>query len=259
MTWIYNFSGGMESAAMISVCRDEIKERKGLVVWADTKKQFPEMDDSIRQIEGITGLSVIRLEANITFDEFLFERGGMLRQGYTDCSRRMKRRALRLHAESCEKPLMIALGYNADELQRGQDFGDRNNTPERTFFYPLQDRNIDRQQSVIVCESARFTILLEMYRKMGRFDCFFCPNQRIAQAEKVMVHYPPLWTEWKSIEKRKGHAILSISAEAIEGRALQDDFIAALDKKQQCSCMGGKDKWDETEDEQPLTKSSKEE
>lgn len=86
-----------------------------------------------------------------------------------------------------------------------------------------------------------------MYRKMGRFDCFFCPNQRISQAELVMKHYPAQWEEWKEIEKRKGHPILSISAEAIEKRSAQDDFMAVLDRKQQCSCMGGQDVWDEEE------------
>lgn len=235
----------MESAAMLFVCRDEIQERGGCVRWADTGKQFPEMYDSIAQIESITGLTVERLKPNMTFDEFLFERGGMLRQGYTDCSRRMKRKALRDHAESLPLPQMIALGYNAEEGQRGREFCERNNKPERTFFYPLQERGITRKQSVIICEKAGFDILVGMYRKMGRFDCWFCPNQRISQAEKVMTHYPEKWAEWKEIERRKGHPILSISAKAIEQRDVQDDFIAALDRKAQCSCMAGSDNLDE--------------
>lgn len=242
-TDIYNFSGGMESAAMIYLCREEAAKQH--VVWADTGKQLPEMADSIAQIESICGFSILRLQPSMTFDEFLFERGGMLRQGYTDCSRRMKRRALREHANSLPRPQRIALGYNADEEQRGQDFCERNDKPDRKFFFPLQEMNVDRAESVKICERAGFTILVEMYRKMGRFDCWFCPNQRIAQAEKVMKYYPAQWEEWKAIEKRKGYPILSISAEAIEQRAVQDDFIAVLDQKQQCSCMGGKDVWDE--------------
>ena len=245
MTTIYNFSGGMESAAMIYLCREEIRTSKAHVVRANTGKQFPEMAQSIAQIEGISGLTITQLLPSMTFDEFLFKRGGMLRQGYTDCSRRMKRRALREHANSLPLPLRIALGFNADEEQRGYDFCERNNKPDRTFFFPLQDLNVDRAESVRVCERAGFCILLDMYRKMGRFDCFFCPNQRIAQAEKVMRHYPAQWAEWKAIEKRKGHPILSISAEAIEKRGMQDDFMVALDKKVPCSCMGGKDAWDE--------------
>lgn len=245
MTYLYDFSGGMESSAMLAVCRDEIKERGAIVRWANTNKQFPEMAASIAQIESILGISIVRLEPPFTFDEYLFERGGMLRQGYSDCSKRMKRRALREHANSLPRPQRIALGFNAKEIDRGHDFCALNNKPDREFFFPLQERNITRAQTVKIAEKFGFTILVEMYRKMGRFDCFFCPNQRISQAEKVMKHYPALWSEWKEIEKRKGHAILSISAEAIEGRAVQDDFISALDKKQQCGCMGGNYTYDE--------------
>lgn len=244
-TDIYNFSGGMESAAMIYLCREEIKATNSVVVWADTGKQLPEMYDSIAQIEEICGLKVTRLTPNMTFDEYLFKRGGMLRQGYTDCSRRMKRRALREHANSLPRPQRIMLGYNADEGQRGFDFCERNDKPDRTFHFPLQTQNVDRAASVMVCVRAGFTILVAMYQKMGRFDCWFCPNQRISQAEKVMQHYPDKWEEWKQIEKRKGHPILSISAEAIEKRAVQEDFIAALDKKTQCSCFGGESAWDD--------------
>lgn len=255
MTTIYNFSGGMESAAMLYVCRQAIQsDPLAHVVWADTGKQLPEMAASISQIETICGLTITRLQPSMTFDEFLFERGGMLRQGYTDCSRRMKRRALREHANSLPRPQRIALGFNADEGKRGHDFCERNDKPDRKFFFPLLDENIDRGDSVKICERASFGILLAMYRKMGRFDCYFCPNQRIAQAELVMKHYPAQWEEWKEIEKRKGHAILSISAEAIEKRALQDDFIAALDRKQQCSCMGGKDVWDD--EDEPMRQNS---
>ncbi len=245
MTTLYNFSGGMESAAMVFLSRDHIRDSGAIVTWANTGKQFQEMAASIAQIESICGLSIVRLSPPMTFDQFLFERGGMLRQGYTDCSRRMKRKALRDHANSQPKPHRIALGYNADEIQRGEEFKARNDKPERTFFFPLQELGIDRAESVKVCERAGFTIMVEMYRKMGRFDCWFCPNRRISQAEKVMTNYPALWAEWKEIERKKGHPILSISALAIEQRAAQDDFISALDKKQSCSCMAGSEDYDD--------------
>lgn len=239
MTTIYDFSGGMESAAMIYLNREEIKTNGHIVRWANTGKQFPEMEESIKQIESICGITILRLQPYITFDEYLFERGGMLRQGYSDCSKRMKRKALRDHAKNLPRPIRIALGFNASEMERGEDFCARNNKPDMTFFFPLQEAGITRIKTVEICDKAGFSVLVGMYRKMGRFDCFFCPNQRISQAEKVMKHYPVLWQEWKDIEKRKGHSILSISAEAIEKRLAQEDFMAALDKKQSCSCMGG--------------------
>lgn len=245
MNYLYDFSGGMESAAMLAVCRDEILSQKAIVRWADTGRQFPEMADSIAQIESILGIQILRLAPPFSFDEYLYERGGMLRQGFSDCSKRMKRRALREHANSIPMPQRIALGFNAKEVDRGVDFCALNNTAEREFVFPLQERNITRAETVKIAERNGFTILVSMYRKMGRFDCYFCPNQRIAQAEKVMTHYPALWADWKEIEKRKGHPILKLSAVAIEARAVQDDFIAALDSKQSCACMGGNYKYDE--------------
>jgi 3'-phosphoadenosine 5'-phosphosulfate sulfotransferase (PAPS reductase)/FAD synthetase len=51
------------------------------VIFADTGKQFPEMAQSISEIEAALGLAVETVPRRITFDEFLFERGGMLPQG----------------------------------------------------------------------------------------------------------------------------------------------------------------------------------
>lgn len=244
-TFLWDFSGGMESAAMVYLFREHIHRNNGIVRWANTGKQFPEMADSLKQIEDICQFQIVRLDPPFTFDEYLYKRGGMLRQGYSDCSKRMKRRALREHAAAQPLPQKIALGFNSAETERGEAFSERNNKPGREFWYPLQERDISRADTVKICHKAGFSILVGMYQKMGRFDCFFCPNQRISQAEKVMTHYPEQWAEWKEIEKRKGHSILSISAEAIEGRAKQDDFISALENKQQCSCMGGSDDYDD--------------
>lgn len=238
---LYDFSGGMESAAMIALCKDDIIQSRAIVRWANTGKQFPEMEASLKQTESICGFPIVRLIPKQTFDEYLFgSLKGILRQGLPRCSIEMKRKALADHAAQFQN-IRIALGFNADEADRAEAFSARNDKPNRTFFYPLIERNVDRAESVRVCVKSGFTILVDMYRKMGRFDCFFCPNQRISQAEKVMRFYPGLWREWKDIEKRKGHSILSISALQIEQRASQDDFLNALENKQSCSCFGGQD------------------
>ena len=50
----YDFSGGMESAAMLVVDLDRIRETGAVVRWANTGKQFPEMAASIRQLRYIS-------------------------------------------------------------------------------------------------------------------------------------------------------------------------------------------------------------
>ena len=236
----WNLSLGLESSAMVWVCRDEIK-KSGIVVFADTGKQFPEAYQSLKQIEEITGIQIQIVRQDYSFDDFLLKRGGMLRQGFTDCSRRMKRSVLKRFHSQWPYPWEISLGYNADELDRARDFSERNDVVGKVKWrYPLIERNIDRAATVRICEEAGFTIVLEMYRKMGRMDCYFCPNQKIAQAQKVMRYYPDLWAEWKSLEELKGHAFLKVSARAIEEMPEQESFFERLDEvAPQCACFGG--------------------
>jgi hypothetical protein len=239
VTTFYDFSGGMESAAMLVIDRQRIEATGAIVDWADTGKQFPEMADSIAQIETALGLQVVTVPRRITFDEFLFERGGMLRKGMNDCSRRMKRSNLaRFHA-SYPKPWEINIGFNADETERAEAFSERNERPWCHWRYPLIESNVTRAQSEHICRSAGFSILVGMYEKMGRFDCYFCPNQRPSQARKVLEHYPELAAEWMAAEERKGHSFLPIplrllAAEEQRKEAERMPLFA-------CSCFGGTD------------------
>src|ERR1700679_2755254 len=94
----YNFSGGMESAAMLVIERERIGP--GVCVsHADTGKQFPEMPASIRQIEQALAISIVVVRAEVTFSDWLFNTGprggsGIIRRGLPRCSQKMKRQPL---------------------------------------------------------------------------------------------------------------------------------------------------------------------
>lgn len=239
MTTFYDFSGGMESAAMLVVDRERIQATGAIVRFADTGKQFPEMADSIQQIETALGVTIVTVPRRITFDEYLFERGGMLRKGMNDCSRRMKRGNLKRYADTFPKPWEINLGFNADEQQRADDFTARNERPWCHWRFPLIEAGVSRTGTWDICRAAGFTILVEMYEKMGRFDCFWCPNQRPAQAMKVIEHYPALAAEWIAAEARKGHSFLSIPLTRLPAelqRREEEKFPLFA-----CSCFGGTD------------------
>jgi 3'-phosphoadenosine 5'-phosphosulfate sulfotransferase (PAPS reductase)/FAD synthetase len=234
-TVFYNFSGGMESAAMLVIDRERIRDTGAIVSFADTGKQFPEMAESIKQIESILGLSIVTVPRRITFDEFLFEKGGMLRKGMTDCSRRMKRSNLARHMNTFPRPYEVNLGFNRDEVERQDDFIARNERPWLHWRFPLIEADISRRATWGICERAGFTILIEMYEKMGRFDCFWCPNQQVQQARKVGKYYPELAAEWIAAEKRKGHAFLSAGPlESLIKETSAEERTAAL-----CACFGG--------------------
>ncbi len=252
MTTFYDFSGGMESAAMLVVDRERIRETSAIVRWADTGKQFPEMASSISQIESLLQIEIARIPPRIGFDDFLFNRGGMVRKGTNDCSRRMKRANLAHHAKRFTKSWEINLGFNAEEIERSEAFSDRNERPWCHWRYPLIEARVLRSQTWGICREAGFTILVSMYEKMGRFDCFFCGNQSPKQALKVVEHYPQLANEWMETEERKGHSFMPIALKVL---VAERDRQGLLDfgAKTACACFGGTESvWDDEEPEPAL-------
>lgn len=262
----YDFSGGMESAAMLALERDRIVDLNCCVRWADTGKQFPEMADSIREIERNLGIRIYTVPRRITFDEFLFDKGGMVRKGTTDCSRRMKRANLMAHMKTFPKPCKwnntlrggkggfedaheVNLGFNRDEDDRADAFTDRNERDWLHWRFPLIERNVSRAETVEICKDHGFTILVAMYELMGRFDCYFCGNQTPAQALKVAKYYPELAKEWMEAEARKGHSFMPVSLKVLVDRE-EESF--PLFAPTQCACFGGDD--DFVEDSEPAAR-----
>jgi hypothetical protein len=244
VTVFYDFSGGMESAAMLALERDRIAAKNAIVRWADTGKHFPEMYDSIRQIEGILGLLIVTVPRRIDFDTYLFERGGMVKKGTTDCSRKMKRSNLMRHAKTFPKPYEVNLGFNSAEDERAEAFTARNERDWCHWRYPLIELNVSRADTVSVCERMGFTVLVGMYEKMGRFDCFWCGNQKPSQALKVAEHYPELAAEWVAAEERKGHSFMRIPLKQLVKDRVEEDKRSLFS----CSCFGGEeDVWAEDE------------
>jgi hypothetical protein len=238
MTIFYDFSGGMESTAMLVVDRDRIRQLGAIVRFADTGKQFPEMADSIRQIECVLDIQIHTVPRRITFDEFLFERGGMLRQGMTDCSRRMKRSNLHRHMRSFPRPYEVNLGFNSGEVERQDAFVERNERSWLHWRFPLIEADVSRKATWDICERAGLTILVAMYRKIGRFDCFWYPNQRPTQALKVAEHYPALGEEWIAAEQKKGHHFLASGPlKVLIEQARSNGPL--FEREGSCACFGG--------------------
>lgn len=241
----YDWSGGMESSAMLILdierIRYGVKHGQARVRWADTGKHFPEMYESKEQIQAILGVTIETVTRRIDFDTYLHERGGMVKNGTNDCSRKMKRSNLARDMKLYERPYEVNIGFNADEIDRRNDWVRRNERSWLHWRFPLIDMDVDRAETVKICEHWGFTILCEMYRKMGRMDCYFCGNQRPSQAEKVVLLYPDLAADWATQELRKGHSFMPVPI---------IDVIAGLESGQreyaekshiQCSCFGGAD------------------
>lgn len=245
MNVFYGFSGGMESAAMLAVDRERILDTKAHIAWADTGKQFPEMAASIQQISDILGLEIVTVPRRITFDEFLFERGGMVRRSTTDCSRRMKRSNLKRYMKTFPPPYEWNLGYNSGEDERADDFVKRNEREWMHWRFPLIEVDVSREQTWDICRKAGFTILVGMYEKMGRFDCFWCGNQTKAQALKVVEHYPELAKEWMRAETIKGYPFMGNYTPL---KVLVEQQAQMPEAPISCACFGGTENFFEEED-----------
>lgn len=232
----YDWSGGMESTAMLLVDRERIRDAHAMVRWADTGKQFPEMAAHKAQVEHVLGLSIVTVPRRITFDEFLFERGGMIRKGTVDCSKRMKRGNLARHLKDFPKPWEINLGFNREEVDRADAFIARNERPYCHWRFPLIEADVTREKTWVMCRDAGLTILVGMYEKMGRFDCFMCGNQTPKQALKVVEYYPELAAEWEQMETRNGHSFMPIPIASIRR---PDHPLFANITPTSCACFGG--------------------
>lgn len=121
-------------------------------------------------------------------------------------------------------------------------FTDLNERDWCHWRYPLIEHNIERYQTWEICEKAGLSIIVAMYKKMGRFDCFWCGNQKPAQARKVLEHYPELAKEWMAAEKRKGHSFMPLPLVSL----LEPDPLFADLPDSQCGCFGGNEcVWEE--------------
>ena len=180
MQVFYDWSGGMESSAMLVIDRERIRETGAIVRLADTGKYIPEFYESKAQIEQILGLEIVTVPRRIDFDTYLFERGGMIRKGTNDCSRKMKRSNLSRHMKTFPKPWEINLGYNSGEQKRADAFTDRNERDWLHWRYPLLKSGITREGTWDICRSAGFTTLVRVYERDGRMDCFMCGNHALS-------------------------------------------------------------------------------
>jgi 3'-phosphoadenosine 5'-phosphosulfate sulfotransferase (PAPS reductase)/FAD synthetase len=237
----YDWSGGMESSAMLALDRERIRETGAIVRLADTGKYVPEFYESKDQIEQILDLNIVTVPRRIDFDTYLFERGGMIRKGTNDCSRKMKRSNLSRHMRSFEKPYEVNLGYNADEQERADEWIARNERQWLRWGFPLIRDGVDRAASWDVCRKAGFTVLVRVYERDGRMDCFMCGNQTPAQAIKVIKHHPAQAEEWKQMEARKGHSFMPIPLVVLQENYETGGPLFANLPPVKCACFGGND------------------
>ena len=141
---------------------------------------------------------------------------------------------------SFERPYEVNLGFNSDEQDRADDFTDRNERDWLHWRYPLLEKKINRAMTEPICVNAGFTIVVAMYKKMGRMDCYLCGNQKESQALKVAEHYPDLAADWIDLEEKKGHSFMPVPLTVLIDYSQRQGNLFA-ESPIRCSCFGGTD------------------
>lgn len=217
MNQIVSLSGGKDSTAMLLLMLER-GEPIHSVVWFDTGWEFSAMHTHIKQVEEYTGIEVVRLKPEKSFDYWMFKReivakkgplkGQVHRVGYGWPSAMLrwctgeKVRTIQKYAANIEE-LVFCVGFAADEQHRTGT----QNAKKRNFRYPLIEWGITEKQALQYCYSRGFT-WNGLYNHFDRVSCFCCPLKGLKELRTLRREFPELWSRMldmdSSIQNNRG-------------------------------------------------------
>lgn len=182
------------------------------VVFADTTMEFPPMYEHIDRIERLLkaerGISLTRLRAEQTFEQFMFDtmkEGGRYNlPGYgwpssviRWCTWAFKVRLISAFSQNLPARPYHYIGFAADETQRLARKS--NQTPMKR--YPLAEWGITEAQALEGCYRAGFT-WKGLYEQFSRVSCWCCPLQSLKELRILRECYPEIWAELRRLDDR---------------------------------------------------------
>jgi len=203
---IVSFSGGKDSTAMLLLLLEQNKPIDEVVFFDAGSWDFPEMRHHIDKVEKYTGVKITRLQAQKSFDYWMFEHlvengknKGQVGYGFPSVKLRWctseKIRTINNYLSNNYKTISTYIGYAFDEQWRANKSKDKSN------IYPLIESEISENQALAMCYNYGFT-WDGLYEHFRRVSCWCCPLQRISELRKLYNLYPDLWKKLEDMQKR---------------------------------------------------------
>lgn len=208
---IVSFSGGKDSTAMLHMLLDR-GEPIHSVVWFDTGWEFPRMIEHIAEVEKQTGIDIVRLEPDPSFDYLMYEHPVVARRGPQKgfvkwighgwpspmrrwCTRE-KGEALRQYGRSVIDSVMC-IGFAYDELQRLNTVAASRGQKR----YPLIEWQVTEAEALAYCNRLGYA-WGGLYDRFDRVSCFCCPLQGLNNLRTLRQRFPVLWQRMLDMDER---------------------------------------------------------
>ena len=199
---IVSLSGGKDSTAMLLMMLER-GEPIHSIVFFDTGWEFPQMLEHIDLLEERTGIKIVRLKSERSFEYWMIERPLKDRKGYSWPSpirrwcTREKFNAINKYANQ-HKPWVQCIGYAADESERqSKEIIKR----RKNLRFPLIEWEITEDMALQYCRELGYQ-WGGLYNIFRRASCFCCPLQRMGNLRKLRKHFPELWQRMLDMDSR---------------------------------------------------------
>lgn len=204
MNNLVSFSGGKDSTAMLLMMLER-GEPVHAVVFFDTGWEFPQIFDHLERVERETGIEIVRLKPERSFNYWMYERPIIARKGpmkgqvhrigngWPSWIRRwctgIKIDALDKYRKSIGDSQQC-IGFAADEKHRTETKSQK----KAIARYPLIEYGVTEAEALEYCYGHGYT-WGGLYNYFTRVSCFCCPLQGLAELRAIRKNYPPLWKE----------------------------------------------------------------
>ncbi|MCP4116498.1 MAG: phosphoadenosine phosphosulfate reductase family protein [Desulfobacteraceae bacterium] len=202
---ILSLSGGKDSTAAGELMIER-GEKIHSAVFFDTSWEFPAMYPHIDLFEKRTGIKVVRLTPERTFDYWMYERPAVARKGPNKgkvhrigngwpspmrrwCTRQ-KIDAIDKYLKTIENPVSC-IGFAHDEQKRIGSVSAKKRRYEKR--YPLVEYGVTEAEALKYCRTKGYH-WGGLYDHFSRVSCFCCPLQKIGDLRILRKYFPDLWS-----------------------------------------------------------------
>jgi len=186
--FIVSVSFGKDSTAML-LKMIEKKEPIHSVLWFDTEREFPEIQEHAQRVVQDTGikLQVVRHWAGFDFLDERFgpahKSGGWCTAAKRDCCNKYIRLMLKDNPDIVE-----CIGYTIDEKLRAKKM-----KKKWLVRFPLIEEGVSEEGALEYCYSRGYDFGgIYDWMPSKRVSCYNCPKQSKADWAAIAIHHPEL-------------------------------------------------------------------